>query len=100
MSLPLPVRARNVHVVLFQQPVIERIMSQQKAGDPILPDQPKQHRSDCNASKTMEPANVVNFRLMFSPGSFCFRGPSRAAFTSMKRRELLRSRRGMDSPNT
>jgi hypothetical protein len=36
----LPVRARNVHVVLFQQPVIERIMSQQKAGDPILSDQP------------------------------------------------------------
>jgi hypothetical protein len=36
----LPVRGRNVQVVLFQQPVIERIMSQQQAGDPILPDQP------------------------------------------------------------
>lgn len=36
----LPVRARNVHVVLFQQPVIDRIMSQQHAGDPIVSDQP------------------------------------------------------------
>jgi len=36
----LPVRARNVHVLLFQQPVIERIMSQPSAGDPIATDQP------------------------------------------------------------
>ncbi len=36
----LPVRARNVQVVPFQQPVIERVMSQPQAGDPIVPDQP------------------------------------------------------------
>jgi hypothetical protein len=39
-SSALPVRARTVKVVPFQQPVIERIMSQQQPGDPILPDQP------------------------------------------------------------
>ncbi len=36
----LPVRARNVYVVPFHQPVIESILSQVKAGDPILADQP------------------------------------------------------------
>ena len=38
----LPVRQRNVYVVPFRQPVIERILSQRQAGDPILPerDQP------------------------------------------------------------
>src|SRR5262245_6379768 len=38
----LPVRQRNVYVVPFSQPVIERILSQRQAGDPILPesDQP------------------------------------------------------------
>lgn len=36
----LPVRARNVRVVLSQQPVIERLLSQQSAGDPIVADQP------------------------------------------------------------
>lgn len=36
----LPVRARNVYVVPFQQPVIERLLSQQNPAAPILPDQP------------------------------------------------------------
>jgi hypothetical protein len=36
----LPVRARNVQVVLFQQPVIDRINSQQSAADPIVTEQP------------------------------------------------------------
>ena len=37
----LPVRARNVYVVPFSQPVIERVLSQRQAGDPIVPeDQP------------------------------------------------------------
>jgi len=34
----LPVRQRNLYVVPFRQPVIERILSQPKAGDPILPE--------------------------------------------------------------
>lgn len=38
----LPVRARNIYVVPFRQPVIERIMSQQSPSDPVLPDQPIQ----------------------------------------------------------
>jgi Pvc16 N-terminal domain len=37
---PLPVRARNVYVVSFNQPVIDRIGSQATAGAPILFDQP------------------------------------------------------------
>jgi hypothetical protein len=38
----LPVRQRNIYVVPFRQPVIERILSQRQPGDPILPerDQP------------------------------------------------------------
>jgi hypothetical protein len=38
----LPVRQRNIYVVPFSQPVIERVLSQRQAGDPILPesDQP------------------------------------------------------------
>lgn len=36
----LPVRARNVYVVPFAQPVIEQIKSQAKPGDPILFNQP------------------------------------------------------------
>jgi hypothetical protein len=36
----LPVRARNVYVVPFEQPVIDQIKSQAKTGDPILVDQP------------------------------------------------------------
>jgi hypothetical protein len=38
----LPVRQRNVYIVPFSQLVIERILSQQQTGDPILPesDQP------------------------------------------------------------
>jgi hypothetical protein len=36
----LPVRARSLHVVPFQQPAIERILSQRTPGDPIVPDQP------------------------------------------------------------
>lgn len=38
----LPVRQRNIYVVPFNQPVIERVLSQRQAGDPILPesDQP------------------------------------------------------------
>jgi len=35
----LPVRQRNVYVAPFRQPVIERILSQRQAGDPILPEQ-------------------------------------------------------------
>jgi hypothetical protein len=35
----LPVRQRNIYVVPFRQPVIERILSQRQAGDPILPEQ-------------------------------------------------------------
>lgn len=37
---PLPVRARNIYVVPFKQPIIEQIMSQAKAGDPILSNLP------------------------------------------------------------
>ncbi|MEP6635824.1 MAG: Pvc16 family protein, partial [Acidobacteriota bacterium] len=36
----LPVRARNIYVVPFNQLVIEEIKSQVKAGDPILSNQP------------------------------------------------------------
>jgi Pvc16 N-terminal domain len=36
----LPVRARNVYVTPFDQPVIEQIKSQAKPGDPILFNQP------------------------------------------------------------
>lgn len=36
----LPVRERKVYVIPFQQPVIEQIKSQEKAGDPIVADQP------------------------------------------------------------
>lgn len=36
----LPVRARQVHVIPFQQPVIEQIRSQRSAGAPIVADQP------------------------------------------------------------
>jgi hypothetical protein len=36
----LPVRARNVYVMPFSQPVIERLLSQASASDPILADQP------------------------------------------------------------
>jgi hypothetical protein len=36
----LPVRARKVYVSSFRQPVIEKIMSQVKSGDPIVEDQP------------------------------------------------------------
>lgn len=36
----LPVRARNIYVVPFIQPIIERLLSQASASDPILPDQP------------------------------------------------------------
>jgi hypothetical protein len=35
----LPVRSRNVYVVPFRQPVIERILSQRQTGDPILSEQ-------------------------------------------------------------
>jgi hypothetical protein len=34
----LPVRQRNVSVVPFRQPLIERILSQRQAGDPPLPE--------------------------------------------------------------
>lgn len=33
---PLPVRGRGVYVVPFRQPVIEKLMSQAKPGDPVL----------------------------------------------------------------
>jgi len=36
----LPVRARKLYVVPFRQPIIEKIMSQVKSGDPIVEDQP------------------------------------------------------------
>jgi hypothetical protein len=36
----LPVRARNIYVVPFSQPVIEEIKSQAKPGDPIVSNQP------------------------------------------------------------
>jgi hypothetical protein len=38
----LPVRQRNVYVVPFRRPLIEAVLSQRQAGDPILPepDQP------------------------------------------------------------
>ena len=36
----LPVRGRKVYVIPFQQPVIEQIKCQEKAGDPIVADQP------------------------------------------------------------
>lgn len=36
----LPVRARNIYVTPFNQPVIEEIKSQVKAGDPIVSNQP------------------------------------------------------------
>ena len=36
----LPVQARKVYVEPFRQPVIEKIMSQVKSGDPIVEDQP------------------------------------------------------------
>jgi len=36
----LPVRARNVYVVPFNQPVIEQVTSQANAGDPIVLNQP------------------------------------------------------------
>lgn len=36
----LPVRARNIFVMPFNQPVIEEIKSQAKPGDPILSNQP------------------------------------------------------------
>src|SRR5215210_5938043 len=36
----LPVRQRNVYVVPFRQPTIERIMSQAGDDQPVLPDQP------------------------------------------------------------
>ncbi|MCU1264355.1 MAG: hypothetical protein JWM21_673 [Acidobacteria bacterium] len=36
----LPVRARNVYAMTFNQPLIEEIGSQAKAGDPILRNQP------------------------------------------------------------
>ena len=36
----LPVRARKVYVVPFRQPIIKKIMSQVKSGDPIVEDQP------------------------------------------------------------
>ena len=36
----LPVRGRKVYVIPFRQPVIEQITSQEKAGDPIVADQP------------------------------------------------------------
>lgn len=36
----LPVRARNIYVAPFNQPVIEEIKSQAQAGDPILSNQP------------------------------------------------------------
>ncbi|MEW6732884.1 MAG: DUF4255 domain-containing protein [Acidobacteriota bacterium] len=36
----LPVKARNIYVVPFKQPVIEQIKSQAKSGDPIVSDQP------------------------------------------------------------
>jgi hypothetical protein len=35
----LPVRQRNLYVVPFRQPGIERILSQQQAGAPVLPEQ-------------------------------------------------------------
>jgi Pvc16 N-terminal domain len=35
----LPVRHRNVYVVPFRQPVIDRILSQRQTGDPVLPEQ-------------------------------------------------------------
>lgn len=37
---PLPVRARKLYVVPFNQPVIEQLKSQEKTGDPIVSDQP------------------------------------------------------------
>jgi hypothetical protein len=36
----LPVRGRRVYVIPFRQPVIDQIISQEKAGDPIVADQP------------------------------------------------------------
>jgi len=36
----LPVRARNIYVVPFNQPVVEEIKSQAQAGDPIVSNQP------------------------------------------------------------
>ena len=36
----LPVRARNIYVAPFRQPIIERLLSQAKAGDPIVSGQP------------------------------------------------------------
>ena len=36
----LPVRARKIYVMPFRQPIIEQIKSQEKAGDPIVADQP------------------------------------------------------------
>jgi hypothetical protein len=36
----LPVRERRVYVTPFRQPVIDQITSQEKAGDPIVADQP------------------------------------------------------------
>jgi hypothetical protein len=36
----LPVRARNIYVVPFKQPVIEQIKSQAKTGDPIVSNKP------------------------------------------------------------
>ena len=36
----LPVRARNIYVAPFNQPVIEEIKSQAKPGDPVVSDQP------------------------------------------------------------
>jgi len=35
----LPVRQRNIYVVPFRQPIIERLLSQRQSGDPILPEQ-------------------------------------------------------------
>ena len=37
---PLPVRERRVYVVPFHQPVIERVLSRNQPGDPILANQP------------------------------------------------------------
>jgi len=36
----LPVRARNIYVIPFRQPIIEQLRSQAQAGDPIVADQP------------------------------------------------------------
>jgi hypothetical protein len=36
----LPVRARNIYVMPFRQPIIEQIRSQAQTGDPIVADQP------------------------------------------------------------